>query len=47
MISVKDVATSIQEMKQGIDTVVTNVYETEGQLSTAGQKVKAAMENET
>ena len=47
MISVKDVATSVQEVKQAIDTVANKVCETEGRLSTAGQKVKAAMENET
>ena len=47
MISVKDVATSVQEVKQAIDTVANKVCETEGRLSTAVQKVKAAMENET
>ena len=47
MISVKDVATSVQKMKQAIDTVATKVYQTEGRPNTAGKKVKAAMENET
>ena len=47
MISVKDVATSVEEVKQAIDTVANKVYETQGRLSTAGQKVKAAMDNET
>ena len=47
MISVKDVATSVQEVKQAIDTVANKVYEAQGRLSTADPKVKAAMDNET